>query len=67
MIVVGLLVVVLVAFLATYALEARHKRRIRRIAETSSDASRVGHNDGMDNPIAAEAVLREGYPPPNAW
>ena len=49
--------------LATFVVEARSTRRNRRIAQTSTESSRGPRTDGMSSPIAAEGVMRGGYPP----
>jgi hypothetical protein len=60
MVVLIVVLVAVVAFAATYVVEAVSNRRKARLAETSTASGRGGERDGMTNPIAAEGVYREG-------
>jgi hypothetical protein len=63
-IVLILIIAALVGVLATYVVQARHEERDREAKKAFRSPTRV---DGLDSPIAAEAVLRETYRPTEHW
>lgn len=62
MIVLLVVVAVVLGIAATYVVEVRRRRRNQRVAQGTHDM-RGTRPDGLDSPIAAEGVLRGGFPP----
>ena len=62
-VVLAVVAILVLGYLSTFVIERRRRRRLTTRAENGTlrpEELQASERDGLDNPIAAEGLLREG-------